>query len=450
MNVIVSNKQKEILDNANIDAIKDLNGLFNVDDLINNFKNYFFTKMILDATSVVEFANPDVLRKLVRGIGAEKLIILLPENPEPPRKFLEMLVELGIYNFSTNVNEIINYIQNPNTYDDVKKVLNVNENSVNQLSNNNVVDSAVNSSVVFNDNNMINNNQINNNQLDNNSLFNNNLTSNFNVENIHDDNSNSNINNNPSIANNLVNDVADKNDINRFNSNNYSSLSNFNVFENNYNSQSSNTNINNSNIQNNSVYTNYGNNTYINKNNKYVLGVKNVTSDAGSTSLIYMLKQTLEYKFRKRVLAIELNGNDFSYFRDNNMISIPVNKLEESINNNNYDVILIDLNNTNYESICTEVIYLVEPSILKLNKLMAVNKKSFLNLNGKKVVLNKCLLSNADIDIFSREAGFSFFFVIPPLNDRVGNSILETLITKLNINNSGEKRGFLGLFNRNS
>ena len=87
---------------------------------------------------------------------------------------------------------------------------------------------------------------------------------------------------------------------------------------------------------------------------------------------------------------------------------------------------------------------------MKLNKLMAVNKKSFLNLNGKKVVLNKCLLSNADIDIFSREAGFSFFFVIPPLNDRVGNSILETLITKLNINNSGEKRGFLGLFNRNS
>ena len=35
MNVIVSNKQKNVLDNANIDAIKDLNGLFNVDELIN-------------------------------------------------------------------------------------------------------------------------------------------------------------------------------------------------------------------------------------------------------------------------------------------------------------------------------------------------------------------------------------------------------------------------------
>ena len=34
MNVIVSNKQKDIIDNANIDAIKDLNGFFNVGDLI--------------------------------------------------------------------------------------------------------------------------------------------------------------------------------------------------------------------------------------------------------------------------------------------------------------------------------------------------------------------------------------------------------------------------------
>ena len=61
MNVIVSNRQKEIIDNANIDAIKDLNGLFNVNDLINKFKNYFFSKMILDATSIVNFASREVL-----------------------------------------------------------------------------------------------------------------------------------------------------------------------------------------------------------------------------------------------------------------------------------------------------------------------------------------------------------------------------------------------------
>lgn len=432
MNVIVSNKQKEILDNANIDAIKDLNGLFNVEDLINNFKNYFFTKMILDATSVVEFANPDVLKKLTNGIGAEKLVILLPESPEPPKKFLEMLVELGIYNFSTKIDEIVNLLQNPNTYDDVKVYLGVKFDDVSQLQN------------------TVNNNDI---SIDNNINSTNMVSDEIKGINFNNGNAYNNLN-----SSNMFNNInlIDTNNIN----------SNFNSIENNYNDDNKNMNfsqnINNIQSINGSVSQtdfpksseshqfNSENNNYNNFNNKYILGVKNVTSEAGSTSLIYMLKQTLEYKFRKRVLAVELNSNDFLYFRDNNMISIPINKLDETISNNNYDVVLIDLNNTNYESLCTEVIYLVEPSILKLNKLMSENKKAFLNLNSKKVILNKCLLSNADVDVFSREAGFSFFFVIPPLNDRVGNSILETLINKLNINNSGEKRGFLGLFNKNS
>ena len=38
---------------------------FSVDDLINNFKNYFYSKMVIDATGVVEFANPNTLKKLV-------------------------------------------------------------------------------------------------------------------------------------------------------------------------------------------------------------------------------------------------------------------------------------------------------------------------------------------------------------------------------------------------
>ena len=98
MNVIVSNRQKDIIDNANIDAIKDLNGLFNVNDLINKFKNYFFSKMILDATSVVDFASKEVLTTLADEIGAERLIILLPSNPEPPVEFKKLLIELKIYN----------------------------------------------------------------------------------------------------------------------------------------------------------------------------------------------------------------------------------------------------------------------------------------------------------------------------------------------------------------
>ena len=119
VNVIVSNRQKEIIDNANIDAIKDLNGLFNVNDLINKFKNYFFSKMILDATSVVDFASKEVLTTLANEIGAEKLIILLPATPEPPEEFKKLLIELKIYNFTNDINDVIRFIEKSNTYEDI-------------------------------------------------------------------------------------------------------------------------------------------------------------------------------------------------------------------------------------------------------------------------------------------------------------------------------------------
>ena len=40
MNVIVSNTKKDILESLNIDIIKSVNGLFEVDELINMFKNF--------------------------------------------------------------------------------------------------------------------------------------------------------------------------------------------------------------------------------------------------------------------------------------------------------------------------------------------------------------------------------------------------------------------------
>ena len=92
-------------------------------NMISNFKNYFFTTMIVDATSIFEFANPQVLKKLVDGIGAEKLIILLPQRPQAPKSFLNLLISLGVYNFSSNINDIVKFLQTPNTYDDISNQL---------------------------------------------------------------------------------------------------------------------------------------------------------------------------------------------------------------------------------------------------------------------------------------------------------------------------------------
>jgi hypothetical protein len=95
-------------------------------------------------------------------------------------------------------------------------------------------------------------------------------------------------------------------------------------------------------------------------------------------------------------------------------------------------MILVDLNNDNGE-ICDEIIYLMEPSIIKLNKMMLVNNDIFDKLSGKKIVLNKSLLSEKEINDFEFESNSSVTFNIPPLNDRVDNKeILENLIKKIN------------------
>ena len=123
MNVIVANKQKKIIDNANIDAIKDFKGLFNVDDLISKFKNYFFSKLILDATSIINFTSRTVLEKLATSIGTDRLVILLPESPLPPKSFVDLLLELKIYNFSNKIEDVVSFLAKPNTYDDIIKTM---------------------------------------------------------------------------------------------------------------------------------------------------------------------------------------------------------------------------------------------------------------------------------------------------------------------------------------
>ena len=65
-------------------------------------------------------------------------------------------------------------------------------------------------------------------------------------------------------------------------------------------------------------------------------------------------------------------------------------------NNSEAEVILVDLND-GPESICTEVIYLIEPGIIKLNKLIRHDYKIFDKLRGKKIVLNKSVLDNSEV-----------------------------------------------------
>lgn len=342
MNIIVSNKQKNIIDNVNIDAIKELNGLFNVDDLISKLKNYFFNRVILDATSVVNFTSEEVLTKLAQEIGSERLVILLPNKPEPPREFVKRLNDLKINNFSNNI-------------DDVVRMLNNNENDVNDMdiSNN-----------FYTDNNIdINDNTVNN------------LNGNDDMG---------------SIENNYRNDMPMANGNSSFN---MSSVG-----------------------------------------NRKIIGFKNVTSHAGSTTLAYLLYKIIKQKLHKDVLAVEVNKNDFIYYNDINLVSVKDSELKNVIKESHAEIVLIDLNNCEDNEICNEILYLIEPSIIKLNQLMLGNRVIFRTLNSKKIILNKSMLSLNDVEIFSNEAGVAIYFNIPPLNDRADNEILLKLLKQLEIN----------------
>lgn len=185
-----------------------------------------------------------------------------------------------------------------------------------------------------------------------------------------------------------------------------------------------------------------------------VIGIKNITESAGATTLIYMLKRQLTSKLGQSVIAVELDKSDFKLFNEKNMFSISKSELGNFIAKyRDASLILVDLNSCTDELICETTLYLIEPSVIKLNKLLRTNSSVLGKLKDKKVVLNKSLLSNKDVTDFEYESNLKIFYNIPPLDDRKYNEILNDLMHRLGAinqrsNNRGESNRVFGLFRR--
>lgn len=329
MNVIVSNKNQLLLENLGIDIIKEMNGEFEVDEIIATFQNFFYQRMILDITAIKNYTNIVNLQKLSISLNMEKLILLLDgtEATSNPA-FLSNLVSMGIYNFTKNV-EGIQYLYNtPNTYRDVAQFHNLNT----AFGNVNAVDQTPNPQAQY---------------------------------------------------------VVP-------------------VVENSYQSEF------------------YG---------TRVIGIKNITKQSGASSLAYMIKKELSKNYS--VVAIEVDKNDFTYFRDKSLISTITSEVGGVISKNkDKEVIIVDINNSIVaEGFCQDVLYLIEPSIIKLQKLMTLNAAALQGLKNKKIVLNQSLLNGNEIANFEYEARVNVFYNLAPLNER-SKSLpdLNKMLVKLGFN----------------
>ncbi len=126
MNVMVVNKYKELLMGLNIEVMKSIEGVFNVDEIIDTFTNFYYDKMILDITAIRDYQNTDNLQKLAMNINMENVILLLDDSPETATKsYLSKLISLGIYNFTRNADGINYLLVHPHTYRDVVNIHNL-------------------------------------------------------------------------------------------------------------------------------------------------------------------------------------------------------------------------------------------------------------------------------------------------------------------------------------
>lgn len=194
------------------------------------------------------------------------------------------------------------------------------------------------------------------------------------------------------------------------------------------------------------------NQTVVQQVTRRVIGVKNVTEQSGATTLVYMMKKQLQKNYSLK--AIEVDKRDFMYLNDKELISTTSDNLGNEIAKySTAEVILIDINKSQIaESMCSDIIYLIEPSTIKLNKLMISNRKELEKLKGKKVVLMQSILSANDVAEFEYEAKINIFFNMPPLDERKDNiEKLDEFLSKLGfsrqqVGKTNKKSGFLGLF----
>ena len=169
-----------------------------------------------------------------------------------------------------------------------------------------------------------------------------------------------------------------------------------------------------------------------------IIGLANLTLHAGATSLTNMMVRQLNDK-GINAIGIEMFRQDLIFYHDERLSScMNKNDLERKLKESpNAEVVIIDLNEFGEaDRFCDDVLYLVEPSYVKVTRLLKKNKNAFLERKGDKIVLNMSFVNDDEVADFEYETKSKVYFNLPPLNDRNKNlDEINALLRKLGFKN---------------
>ncbi|MBQ7240537.1 MAG: hypothetical protein IJS56_03760 [Bacilli bacterium] len=187
------------------------------------------------------------------------------------------------------------------------------------------------------------------------------------------------------------------------------------------------------------TYLNDGKNTSVNLSTagKKIIGLSNLTMHAGASTLTNMMVRQLNAAGIPSI-GVEMNRQDLIYYRSDKLFSCMSRiELEKVLRENSDSAgIIIDLNDfPEADKYCNSIVYLVEPSFIRLTKCIRKNKNVFIERKNDKVVLNMSFVSDDEVYDFEIETGVKVFDNLPPLNDRDTNcGEVNELLKKLGFN----------------
>ena len=178
------------------------------------------------------------------------------------------------------------------------------------------------------------------------------------------------------------------------------------------------------------------NNSSTKVNNIKIIGIKNLSEGAGSTTLMQQMVKQLAFNYK--VKGIELNGFDAMYFRNPDIIFCnDYTEAETKIQGlKGIDAIIIDLNEfEDKNNICTDIIYLLEPGIIRISKFIKNINKYKDKLNDMKIVLNRSALKDEEINYFEKETDLKVYYNLNNFDDKKDRLLsIDKLLIKLGFN----------------